>query len=1343
VVIVSIVNRPSTSKFRSVRNLRAIAAVVVSGLVAVGGLQHFSPVKAASFTSYSQQALAFFGKGSPGNAVYGANEVVEVITGNPFLPEPFCPSGVPDPKSLVIITVTDVYVVPDGDPSLTSGGQIGGIKHVLGPALGGLNLTTQIGTTGPTGSLGTGSYTVVFDECQDGTINVHDAVFESAFKVVVPLDAPTDPGLLALKADARANFVAAAKTEAAVCLVLDVVDIVTDPKAAAKELIKEQITDRLPAQLAAFQASTEAPPSRPSCANFTDTTNMWEGIANDPPDPDFQRGTTFASTWQSAIEGPVGDAGRSSEPITRVGTAMRMAVERYQGAVAAGDAAWASAHAKQANNLAKIFETLLAEESAAVTAARAQANAAPGLDATLVRAAALKQRIISSTLTARDTGALLSGGLTPGEITLLPAKLAKNPLYFDSFAGLDAALDASIGRLAQFRQDLVALRGSLDVIAPKLDGQAFVPQIAPSAGSALYARGAVALNGSAMIPTGRLVKLADWDINGDGTFGDATGLTPTVDLTNAGRVISLRVIDDAGNVTISSALVSGYPQLLTASTPLRQLTVLNVGEAATFAVTPQAGVAVEWTSDGQPVGTTSSYSFTPALAQTGTIRVVAKLTRGPFVTYRKWNVEVIAPDLDLDGYAANIDCNDNDANVTDCAKRIEWKRIVTGTPNVTTGIAFTPDGYLYATTNNGGGLWRFPRTGGTASDPGVYLGNSMGPVIGLATAPSGKLYGAPYNGTLSEINPTTGAVVRSVRTGVPNTQTGLAFDPVSGDAYIGSAGGLFRVSNIESANPTLTTVASGFGADGVTVAPDRTIWVAHYQVGLRHYAPSGELLGTVSVPNIDGTGIEPGSNGTTAAVWGNNTDGTLSRIDLTVTPPKAAIVGNHGAYGDMAVVGPDGCFYASSGGSVVKVTNSDGTCGLVSSAPTLTLSSPGEVQSPTRVSVSARITNVSLFAGSTVTFTIGGAGSATGTATVDATGTATFTFDAPTPGVYTVNATSSANGIKLVAIPTSLKAVAAPNSAPETTSGSAIVAQGASGTVSLQGTDVNRDALTYRVLVPPAHGTLTNVQGGAPIYTPDPAFSGIDRFVYEAFDGQLASRAATVTINVTPTVTNKPPVIADAQATTAGVPVTITPTVSDPEGQAVTIGNAGYEGIAQNGTVQLVNGTFVYTPKPNFVGRDLFVITATDASGAVGSGFAYVTVTPAPTTTTTTTTTTSTTSTTTSTTKPPTTTTTAPCRHDDDDEDDEDDKDDKDDKDDDDQGDDKGDKYKKRSGSGRGDHDDECDDDSEHDPKPTSTTKKPRTTTTTTKKPRPTTTTTTTKKPRWTGTTTSIKKRHR
>jgi hypothetical protein len=60
------------------------------------------------------------------------------------------------------------------------------------------------------------------------------------------------------------------------------------------------------------------------------------------------------------------------------------------------------------------------------------------------------------------------------------------------------------------------------------------------------------------------------------------------------------------------------------------------------------------------------------------------------------------------------------------------------------------------------------------------------------------------------------------------------------------------------------------------------------------------------VPNIDGTGIEPGPNGTTAAVWGNNTDGSLSRIDLTVTPPKAASVGNHGAYGDMAVVGPDG-----------------------------------------------------------------------------------------------------------------------------------------------------------------------------------------------------------------------------------------------------------------------------------------------------------------------------------------------------------------------------------------------------------------------------------------------------
>ena len=58
-------------------------------------------------------------------------------------------------------------------------------------AFGNLLLGVPLGITGPTGPLGSGLYTVVYDECQDGDFTAgQDARFADAFRVVVPADAP-------------------------------------------------------------------------------------------------------------------------------------------------------------------------------------------------------------------------------------------------------------------------------------------------------------------------------------------------------------------------------------------------------------------------------------------------------------------------------------------------------------------------------------------------------------------------------------------------------------------------------------------------------------------------------------------------------------------------------------------------------------------------------------------------------------------------------------------------------------------------------------------------------------------------------------------------------------------------------------------------------------------------------------------------------------------------------------------------------------------------------------------------------------------------------------------------
>jgi len=72
--------------------------------------------------------------------------------------------------------------------------------------------------------------------------------------------------------------------------------------------------------------------------------------------------------------------------------------------------------------------------------------------------------------------------------------------------------------------------------------------------------------------------------------------------------------------------------------------------------------------------------------------------------------------------------------------------------------------------------------------------------------------------------------------------------------------------------------------------------------------------------------------------------------------------------------------------------------------------------------------------------------------------------------------------------------------------------------ITLVGTDVDGDPLTYTVTAQPLHGTLTGVAPNV-TYTPAAGFAGKDSFMFKVNDGKLDSTAATVSINVTITLT--------------------------------------------------------------------------------------------------------------------------------------------------------------------------------------------------------------------------------
>ena len=67
--------------------------------------------------------------------------------------------------------------------------------------------------------------------------------------------------------------------------------------------------------------------------------------------------------------------------------------------------------------------------------------------------------------------------------------------------------------------------------------------------------------------------------------------------------------------------------------------------------------------------------------------------------------------------------------------------------------------------------------------------------------------------------------------------------------------------------------------------------------------------------------------------------------------------------------------------------------------------------------------------------------------------------------------------------------------------------------ITLTATDVDGDDLTYQVLNPPLHGSLSGVAPDL-TYIPNTGFAGNDSFTFKANDGKIDSLAATVQITV-------------------------------------------------------------------------------------------------------------------------------------------------------------------------------------------------------------------------------------
>jgi uncharacterized repeat protein (TIGR01451 family)/gliding motility-associated-like protein len=243
--------------------------------------------------------------------------------------------------------------------------------------------------------------------------------------------------------------------------------------------------------------------------------------------------------------------------------------------------------------------------------------------------------------------------------------------------------------------------------------------------------------------------------------------------------------------------------------------------------------------------------------------------------------------------------------------------------------------------------------------------------------------------------------------------------------------------------------------------------------------------------------------------------------------------------------------------------------------------------------------------GDPLTFTVSSP-PAHGTVVVNADGTYTYTPATNYNGTdtFTVIVSDGKGGATTVTVPITVSPV---NDAPVATAPAITTNKNIPVNGTITASDIDGDPLTFTVTTPPAHGTVVVNPDGTYTYTPANNYSGADTFTVTVSDGKGGT--TTVTINVTVNPTNVAPVAtAPAVITNEDTPVNGKITATDADGDPLTF---TVTTPPVHGTVVVnADGTYTYTPAPNYNGPDTFTVTVSDGKGGTTTVIISVTVTP-------------------------------------------------------------------------------------------------------------------------------------
>ena len=183
--------------------------------------------------------------------------------------------------------------------------------------------------------------------------------------------------------------------------------------------------------------------------------------------------------------------------------------------------------------------------------------------------------------------------------------------------------------------------------------------------------------------------------------------------------------------------------------------------------------------------------------------------------------------------------------------------------------------------------------------------------------------------------------------------------------------------------------------------------------------------------------------------------------------------------------------------------------------------------------------------------------------------------------------------------------VAAANDAPVAGDQAVATDEDVPVVITLNGSDIDGDSLTYAVVAGPTKGELL---GTAPDleYVPNAEASGTDSFTFTVNDGTADSAVKTVTITIAP-INDAPVAGALSLSTEEDTTLFIALQGFDAEGANLT-----YTVVSQpaNGTLSGEGADLEYVPNPDFNGTDSFTYRVSDGVNVSGIARVSVTVTP-------------------------------------------------------------------------------------------------------------------------------------